>query len=605
MNKYSKLFLGLSTLVLAASCASDEPGVNGPTENKPAGDMAYMAVRIKAASDTRSTTDGGFQDSNLAAEHEVLGAKFYFFDENGNFVMDASVYDPAPDTIPVTTDNPDNIEFNTNSILVLDQLTDKGYPKYMMTVLNAPNFEVQSTMQATAEKLYNYNDTTDAGKKYFVMTTSSYLGGTDTHHSDDAYYVTTLNDDDFYTSADAAKADNQAVEVYVERLAAKVGVTINEDNKFKKLADGRVLYKLDASVAGTGNGDENDSPAATTNLYVYVENWGLNATSNKSYMSKQLDSITWKTTAPFTNWNDATRFRSYWGKGTSYGATPSIGTGDTHISYKTVADLGNAALNDVFEYCNENTNDAVTGHIFSANSAGTVLVDSRYATHAVIHAVVCDSTGNSIDLINYKGLYYTNEAFKNYILQNIKNGSTKLNYWVKTSSETTEGGATTNEYRQIGTNDLIFVQPEGYKLGECDMVLNLPEGTVIYAKGKDAEGNDKWEPIEGGLAELKDLVKVTKVTKATDGHTVYYVPIEHLAADANAQSKQIEGYYGVVRNHWYNLTLNSFKKVGHGIFDPENGSETIEPNGPEDPLYYVGARINILNWRIVNQSVDL
>ena len=45
--------------------------------------------------------------------------------------------------------------------------------------------------------------------------------------------------------------------------------------------------------------------------------------------------------------------------------------------------------------------------------------------------------------------------------------------------------------------------------------------------------------------------------------------------------------------------------MGHALYDPENGSEILKPEGPEDPLYYVGAKINILSWRVINQGVDL
>ena len=31
----------------------------------------------------------------------------------------------------------------------------------------------------------------------------------------------------------------------------------------------------------------------------------------------------------------------------------------------------------------------------------------------------------------------------------------------------------------------------------------------------------------------------------------------------------------------------------------------IVPDEPEDPYYYLGARINILSWRLVDQNVDL
>ena len=104
----------------------------------------------------------------------------------------------------------------------------------------------------------------------------------------------------------------------------------------------------------------------------------------------------------------------------------------------------------------------------------------------------------------------------------------------------------------------------------------------------------------------------------TGGEMVYTIPIEHLNADkttlgdgeTNPADQKREGYYGVVRNHWYRITVDSLVKMGHGIFNPGDGSEEnpgepIIPDEPEDPTYYLGAKINILSWKIVNQSAGI
>lgn len=45
-----------------------------------------------------------------------------------------------------------------------------------------------------------------------------------------------------------------------------------------------------------------------------------------------------------------------------------------------------------------------------------------------------------------------------------------------------------------------------------------------------------------------------------DGYTTYWIPIEHLAAVEMTGNKADEGYYGVVRNHWYQLNIRSSQK---------------------------------------------
>jgi len=45
--------------------------------------------------------------------------------------------------------------------------------------------------------------------------------------------------------------------------------------------------------------------------------------------------------------------------------------------------------------------------------------------------------------------------------------------------------------------------------------------------------------------------------------------------------------------------------VGHGVYDPDDTTIEIRPDDPDDTLYYLGARINVLSWRVINQDVNL
>lgn len=626
MNKFSKLFVGLATVALMASCSSDEPnpGNNENNENKPAGDVAFMAVKIKAT-EGRSTTDGGLVDGD-ADEHAVYDAQFFFFDEDGNHVMDAAIYNPAPD---FSDPNKDNIEWNSDNVLVLDNLTAKGYPTYMLTVLNLPGFKALSTLEATGKALETYKDESEGGSGKFVMSTTSYFRNYfDDNHNDTYYYVTKLKTSNFYTSPEAAIADKQAVEVYVERLAAKVQVSVDATvaKELKLTIDGkevkRNLYKLDASVAGSANEDgdveyeknEDGSfkldesgekipvagTSAYTDLYLYVVGWDLNATAKKSYLSKQLGDD-WKDAAPYTNWNDPTRYRSYWGKSYLYNETPTA----DKLNYITVADLKDGNAEGGVDYCNENTNKH--SKILEANSANQVLVNNQYVTHAVINTVICDINGNPINLINYKGLLYAEDSFKKKILTDI-NHDRGLNYYFITSTTEAEDGTKTNTYRQISMKDITFEQKDATKLGVCDMKLKIANDVIdkekVFAKST-VDNKDTYTEIPNGITTLTKALSIENLIRHTDGSTVYYVPVEHNAPAGETATTENEGFYGVVRNHWYKINITSFTKPGHGVFDPEHGTETIIPDGPEDPLYYVGAHINIVNWKIVTQNTPL
>ncbi len=84
-----------------------------------------------------------------------------------------------------------------------------------------------------------------------------------------------------------------------------------------------------------------------------------------------------------------------------------------------------------------------------------------------------------------------------------------------------------------------------------------------------------------------------------NGYQYYNVPIEHLGLSTTPTHALTTGDYGVVRNHYYDITINSLSNFGRGIADLE---EVIVPQ-PESTYYYLGADINILSWHMLNQEV--
>jgi hypothetical protein len=109
-------------------------------------------------------------------------------------------------------------------------------------------------------------------------------------------------------------------------------------------------------------------------------------------------------------------------------------------------------------------------------------------------------------------------------------------------------------------------------------------------------------------AALADFNKDNKAVGYNDGLMYYNIPIKHMntsvapTKDAAGAYTIAEGYYGVVRNHCYSVSINEIAHIGAGIFDP---NEPIVPNDDEDTYYHVGARINILSWKNVSQTVVL
>lgn len=64
-----------------------------------------------------------------------------------------------------------------------------------------------------------------------------------------------------------------------------------------------------------------------------------------------------------------------------------------------------------------------------------------------------------------------------------------------------------------------------------------------------------------------------------------------------------EGQYGVLRNHWYKLTVNSITGLGYGVFDPAELIVPI-PKTPDD-FFKIGLEAQVLDWHVVEKVFDL
>ncbi|MDE6218087.1 MAG: Mfa1 fimbrilin C-terminal domain-containing protein, partial [Muribaculaceae bacterium] len=253
-------------------------------------------------------------------------------------------------------------------------------------------------------------------------------------------------------------------------------------------------------------------------------------------------------------------------------------------------------------YCYENTNAA--GNLFTSSNGQNLVYDNR-VTHVVLKTRICDVNGKTLPMVSFRGTLFHEKAFLAYVARILRNGTNKLNYYYKTSE--TE---TTASYLQV-SQDNFELAPLNGKFDKAVINLKGLEGKKLYAKSINEEGKEVYTEIKNGLTLLAgDVAEVyNNSTSANaiywykDGANTYFIPVEHNAGSGRTLAD--EGYYGVVRNHWYELSINSFSRVGHALNDPDSGTTEIKPDEPEDPLYYVGAEINILSWRIISQGVDL
>ncbi len=582
-----KTLFGLVALAAVFACAKEDPKNDIP--NVFEGDKAYMSITI---SDANAVTKAPVFDYGTADEHGVKSAHFYFYDKFGAYVAEAQAWNGgnANDATP-----DQNIEFEASNVVVLSGLKQKLYPEYMVTVLNRDaDFKPGNTLQEMEDKLADDDGVgiiTADGE--FTMTTTSYVNGI-ADANNPVYFVNKLVEENF--ALEPIKADYKyPVTVYVERLAAKVSLTTNMTQASTTLEDGTVGYKIMSTVAGTLNDqenakDENGNVIGEKDLYVKFSKWGLNATAKRSHIMKNIDPA-WTFTDFFTDWNDAANYRSYWGKSYNYGdnATNGYPTPETGVNPANFLDYKNFAQVGVdfgqVDYCAENTN--VPGTILTRSNV------SRVATNVLVSAVVCDKSGEALNLVRYNGVLFLMDDFVKYVLTSL-NQQNKLNVYRKVDEQ----------YVQLGVGDVEIVT----KGGAAGLVKVQIKDSVTELWSLS---NDVATPYDKATFDTDFAGAFENVTAYKDGQMYYTIPIAHLAkpaatpapgADLTAVPTYNEGEYGVVRNHFYQLNVSKVDQIGKGVFDP---NEVIIPDDPKDEQYYLGASIKILSWRVVNQNVEL
>lgn len=575
--KMNKL-LGLLVCTALCACSNDESGIiPNDTPNVFTGDKAYIKVRLADAGTLTRAQEGDFEYGTN--EQSIKNASFYFYDADGVFVTQGDVW---TDGSASTTTPAGNIEFASNNIVVLKGLDKKSYPRYMVTVLNKPTGfvhgktldEMQTVLaDNNAEGIYYPATTDNVTTNYFTMSTTSY-----TETNREKHFVTEVNEGNISLEpmTDASAIAN-TVTVYVERLAAKV--TLKVSDNLPKDANGR--YPIKITVAGENN-SAGSGDIASEDLYVELLGWKLNATAKKSFMVKNIDAAWMDDDLGFT-WNRPTDRRSHWGKSFNYGFSgyPENAAGvPANSEYLNYADLENGltALENP-AYCAENTN---TNTIVTANFPAGV-------TSILLKAKVCDANGNALDLVRYNGLLFKQDSFLEYVLNVLKTRN-QLDVWYANGTDE-EGNA---RYTQIGKE---YVKLEHVGDGKVKVVFTNEHGTSLYAE----DGSNCSDQTITALND--DLASASADAIAYNGGLMYYnIPVEHLNNGDVAENGTIpEAKYGVVRNHHYVVTIDKLEKIGRGIFD---GNEKIVP-GDDPDAYYVGAKINILSWKIVSQNVEL
>ena len=617
-------------------CTNEDELVNNENENQQKGDKAYVMVKINNTEGISSRGyEGGFANGN---EHAIKNVNFYFYSAEGTFVTEGEIWTDEK-TGEGTTSNLTAIEWQTNVAVALQNLTQKGTPKYVLAVLNKPtslNLANKSIEQVQEELLAatSGNETNGEGflvnteddNKYFIMSNSTYNGGVEVDGI--AYFATAIDEDQFFKEPQASSEySKNPVEIYVERLAAKTQLNIGQTDGVVKVTEDGATYsayplnKVKVSAIGT----DGEMAVTETQLYAQVYGWDLNATQKQTYLMKNVPA--WDSDNLAFGWDDKGNYRANWclspnyGTGTypaNYLATDkeldNNGEANAYtLNYVNWTNLSNA-VNDV-DYCAENTNneEILMGNQNFHATVTEILVKARI--------VELDATTQKyvpVTLFRYDNVLYRENGYLERLFAKVKPQ-------IYRKETTGEGESAKTEKIYISSEDVKYdIVNEGDGKVSVNFTGAADNTTYTWYEGEDTEviAADLAVKLNTAFKVLFDKERDPQQASYVladhyNGGMMYYnIPIEHLRKQAAGIPGQVSGNpynedgeidvleaeYGIVRNHWYQITVNKIENLGTAVHD---ANEDIIPDESNNVLYYIAARINVLSWKVVQQGVDL
>lgn len=186
--------------------------------------------------------------------------------------------------------------------------------------------------------------------------------------------------------------------------------------------------------------------------------------------------------------------------------------------------------------------------------------------------------------VNYKpeGKYYTELAAEN----GTDSYSQMFEKVLALGDDVRDAAITKTIFTDADKKDGTFYSYNGY-------VFKSMAGARLYKAIATANTGDDAAAVN---AAFKTNANDDDIQTYKEGYCYYTAWIKHNPGGTTMQQDK----YGVVRNFWYELTVNSIKKLGYSkptFKDPKDPDDKAEAS--------IQVQVNIKKWRWVKQNVDL
>lgn len=553
--RLKNLFGMAAMLALAASCSENElveSGGTGANENGP--HYATFTIKLPTTNGTRAAGDPTYEDGT-PKEYAVNSATLLVFrgeagekEADAEFVESVELGDMKPWT--GVDDDPNVITTEANITAKLNNFESSYTGNYYAVIMLNNNM----TGSNKKVKLPVNGDTFSDWQKGnvinsmasevngFYMANAMKVNGTTTST------LVTIDKKKVTTNESAAQS---AATIYVERGVAKVTMTAFSEMDVKGLTGDKVT----------------------------ITAWDLDVTNKKSYPVHNVDNYDsygdywgdiWKE-ARFTS-GHTTFNRAHWGIDPNYNTISNDKEYTDEFNYKPKNyDFSGAGDATAPKYCLENTFSL--GHMYQ-NQTTRVIMKATYVPNGL-------TAGDTFYMFDGKSGYFTEGTLTTQISTAITNaGYTATNFSLPLTDMKKAGKhlLTANDITKVsGTQNV-----DETFLNNVNAALGLSDNKKI---------STYYEGVSYYIARIKHFGDA--LTPWNSGESTY--------GTGEEAKKKYLGRYGMVRNNWYELQVNSISNPGSPDV-PE-----VNPDSPDDEgdKYYINCSVRILSWAKRVHGIDL
>ena len=553
--RLKNLFGMAAMLALAASCSEKELVESGGTgANEHGARYATFTIVLPTTNGTRAAGDPTYEDGT-PNEYAVNNATLLVFrgaagekEADAEFVESVELGDMKPWT--GVNDDPNVITTEANITAKLNNFESSYTGNYYAVIMLNNNMTGSNKKVKLPANVNTFSDWQKANVinsmasevNGFYMANAVKVNGTTTST------LVTIDKNKVTTNESAAQS---AATIYVERGVAKVTMTAFSEMDVKGLTGDKVT----------------------------ITAWDLDVTNKKSYPVHNVDNYDsygdywgdiWEE-ARFTS-GHTTFNRAHWGIDPNYSTISNDKKYTDDFNYKAKTyDFSGAGDATAPKYCLENTFSL--GHMYQ-NQTTRVIMKATYVPSGL-------TEGETFYMFDGKSGYFKEGTLTTQISTAITNaGYTAADFSLPLTDMKKAGKHLLTANDITKTSGSVEVNDEF--LGKVNAALGLSDNKKI---------STYYEGVSYYIARIKHFGDA--LTPWNSGDPTY-------GTGAEAKKKYL-GRYGMVRNNWYELQVNSISNPGSPDV-PE-----VNPDSPDDEgdKYYINCSVRILSWAKRVHGIDL